>query len=147
KDGTREYVDERAPHRGPRLRGPLISRQPLTKIATRLQPRARQLVELARVQRAHAGVSDRRRLESNKIVVWRSVHPQMLPPIVDIDSDGRVRKEVFFRFMEIARVLEDRAREVSDVHAFDAWVKRGRFRTVADAEADHHPPGGWRQRE
>ena len=68
---------------------------------------------------------DRRRFESNEIVGRRSLHPQMLPAIVDIDSDSRIAQDVFVRLMEIAGVLEDRAGKVSDVHAFDARVKRG----------------------
>ena len=60
--------------------------------------------------------------------------------VVDVDRDARVVQHVAVEVLEVARVLQDVAREIDDLDALHAWMQRRRIRRVADAEAqDEHP--------
>src|SRR5207237_4219747 len=112
-------------------------RQPLAEVAARLQARARELVELARVQRADTSVRNRRRLERDQVVRRRRLHLKMLTSVVDVDRDTRVLQDVAICVPERRRLLEDLAREVRDLDTVDGGVEGRSVRRVADAKSNH----------
>jgi hypothetical protein len=137
QDGLRKHVDERTHHREARRCGDLVRWQPLAEIPAWLQARARQVIELARVQRGHTGVRNRRRLERDQVVRVLGAHLQMLASIVEVHPDARVAQHIVGRVAEVVGMLEDMPREVRDVDAVNGWMQRQRVGGVADAESDH----------
>jgi hypothetical protein len=105
-----KHVDEGPHHRERCLRRDLVRRQPLADIAARPQARARERVELFRVQRPHTGIGDWRRLERNEVVRFPRLHLQVLPPVVDVHRHARVMQHALVAVAEVTRVGEDVAR-------------------------------------
>ena len=106
---VREDIDERADHGEAGFRRHLIRRQPLAEITAGCEPRTRQRIELARVERAHAGLRDGRRLQCDEVVTAFGLHREMLPTVVHENLDTGILEDVAVDVAEIVRVFEDLA--------------------------------------